>query len=124
MEKMMNRKHQDGVSLVGVLLLGVFAVFVLLMVFRTVPAVTEYLAIERIVGVLASEGDNGATAAELRRSFDRRSEIDNIASVAGSDLDIVKDGNQTVIEVDYERTVPMVANLSLLIEFHVSSKAR
>ena len=124
MEKMMNRKHQDGVSLVGVLLLGVFAVFVLLMAFRTVPAVIEYMAIERIVGVLASEGDNGATAAELRRSFDRRSEIDNIASVAGSDLDIVKDGNQTVIEVDYERTVPMVANLSLLIEFHASSKAR
>lgn len=81
---MMNRKHQGGVSLVGMLLLGVIAVFVLLMVFRTVPAVTEYLAIERIVGVLASEGDNGATAAELRRSFDRRGEIDNISSVAGS----------------------------------------
>ena len=124
MEKMMNRKHQDGVSLVGVLLLGVFAVFVLLMAFRTVPAVIEYMAIERIVGVLASEGDNGATAAELRRSFDRRGEIDNISSVAGSDLEIVKDGNQTVVEVDYVRTVPMVANLSLLIEFHVSSKAR
>lgn len=120
----MNRKHQDGVSLVGVLLLGVIAVFVLLMAFRTVPAVTEYMAIERIVGVLASEADNGATPTELRRSFDRRSEIDNISSVAGSDLEIVKDGNETVIEVDYERRVPMVANVSLLIEFHASSKAR
>ena len=121
---MMNRKHQGGVSLIGMLLLGVIAVFVLLMVFRAVPAVTEYLAIERIVGVLASEGDNGATATELRRSFDRRGEIDNISSVAGSDLEIVKDGNQTVVEVDYVRRVPMVANLSLLIEFHASSKAR
>ena len=121
---MMNRKHQDGVSLVGVLLIGVFAVFVLLMAFRTVPAVIEYMAIERIVGVLASEGDNGASSAELRRSFDRRGEIDNISSVTGSDLAIVKDGNQTVVEVDYERTVPMVANVSLLIEFHASSKAR
>ena len=121
---MMNRKHQDGVSLVGVLLIGVFAVFVLLMAFRTVPAVIEYMAIERIVGVLASEGDNGASSAELRRSFDRRGEIDNISSVTGADLDIVKDENQTVIEIDYERTVPMVANVSLLIAFQVSSKAR
>ena len=108
----------------GALLIGILGAFVLLMAFRAVPAVTEYLAIERIVGVLAVEGDNGASATELRRSFDRRGEIDNISSVTGADLDIVKDENQTVIEIDYERTVPMVANVSLLIAFQVSSKAR
>ncbi|HQZ01607.1 MAG TPA: DUF4845 domain-containing protein [Thauera sp.] len=120
----MNFKRQYGLSLVGALLIGILGAFVLLMAFRAVPAVTEYLAIERIVGVLAVEGDNGASATELRRSFDRRGEIDNISSVTGADLDIVKDENQTVIEIDYERTVPMVANVSLLIAFQVSSKAR
>ena len=121
---MMNRKHQGGVSLVGMLLLGVIAVFVLLMVFRTVPAVTEYLAIERIVGVLASEGDNGATAAELRRSFDRRGQIDDISSVRGADLVIDRTGTRTVINVQYSRTVPLVANVSLLFDLHPSSDSR
>ena len=98
----MNFKRQYGLSLVGALLIGILGAFVLLMAFR----------------------DNGASATELRRSFDRRGEIDNISSVTGADLDIVKDENQTVIEIDYERTVPMVANVSLLIAFQVSSKAR
>lgn len=120
----MGLKHQRGVSLIGVLLLGAVGVFVLLMVFRTIPAITEYMALQRIVGVLATEGDNGASPAELRQSFSRRAQVDDVSSVVATDLDIVKEGNQTVIEVDYERVVPMVANVSLLIEFHVSSRAR
>lgn len=117
-------RHQRGLSLVGVLLVGVIGAFVLLMAFRTVPAVTEYMAIKRIVGVLAAEGDNGATPSELRHSFSRRAEVDDVSSIVAADLEITKDGNQTVIEVDYERVVPMAANVSLLIEFHASSKAR
>ena len=120
----MNIKSQRGLSLLGVLVFGALAAFVLIVGFRTVPVVNEYMSIKRIIGILADEADKGTAVLELRRSFDRRGEIDNISSVAGSDLEIVKDGNQTVVEVDYVRTVPMVANLSLLIEFHASSKAR
>ncbi|ENO88537.1 DUF4845 domain-containing protein [Thauera linaloolentis] len=120
----MGFRHQRGVSLVGVLLIGAIGVCVLLMAFRSVPAVTEYMAIQRTVGVLAAEGDNGASVAELRQGFGRRSEVDDISSVTAADLEITKEGNQTVVEVHYERVVPMVANVSLLIDFHASSKAR
>ena len=120
----MGLEHQRGVSLVGVLLMGVVGAFLLLMAFRTVPAVTEYVAIQRIVGALAEEGDNGVPITELRRSFDRRSQIDDISSVRGADLEIIKEGNKTVVEVEYERRVHMVANVSLLIEFYPSSRAR
>lgn len=120
----MNCKRQRGLSLVSVLFLGAIGAFVLLTAFRAIPVITEYMAIERIVGVLAEEGDQGTSAAELRRGFDRRSQIDDVSSVSGVDLQIFKEGNQTVIEVDYARTVPLVANVSLLIEFQVSSRAR
>jgi len=120
----MGLKQQRGVSLVGMLLLGAIGAFLLLMAFRTVPAVTEYMAIQRIVGALAEEGDNGAPIADLRRGFDRRGQIDDISSVTGADLVITKEGSQTVIEVEYERRVQMVANVSLLIAFEASSRAR
>lgn len=118
----MNFRRQRGISLVSILLLGFVATFILLVGFRTVPAVTEYMALERIVSALASEGDNGASVAELRSSFSRRAEVDNIISVASSDLEIAKDGNNTVVEVEYERVIPVVANVSLLIDFHARSR--
>ncbi|TAH49323.1 MAG: DUF4845 domain-containing protein [Betaproteobacteria bacterium] len=120
----MNLKRQSGLSLISVLIVGGLAAFAILIGFRTVPAVNEFMAVERIVGVLAQEGNNGASVLELRRGFDRRREVDDVSSVTGADLDISKDGNRTVIEVEYERKVPVVANVSLLIEFHASSEDR
>lgn len=117
-------KRQSGLSLISVLIVGGLAAFVILIGFRTVPAVNEFMAMERIVKILAEEGNNGATVIELRRGFDRRREVDNISTVTGADLDISKDDNRTIIEVEYSRKVPVVANVSLLIDFHVSSVDR
>ncbi len=118
----MNVKRQRGLSLFGVIVVGGVAAFVLLVAFRTVPAVTEYFAVQRIVRTLAEEADNGTPAAELRRNFDRRGQIDDVSAVSGTDLVISKPAGRTVIEVDYARRVPVVANVSLLIDFHVSSE--
>lgn len=120
----MNFERQRGLSLLSVIIVGALAAFVLLIGFRTVPAVTEYMAIQRIVHILAEEGDNGESALELRRSFDRRRQIDDVSSVSGVDLVISKPGGHTVIEIDYARRVPVVANVSLLIDFHVSSEGK
>lgn len=117
----MNRSRQQGISLVSLLIVGGLAAFVLLIGFRSVPAITEFMAIERNVKALAGEGDNGALPTELRQNFNRRGEIDNVSSVTGADLDITKDNGKTRIEVEYARKVPVVANVSLLIDFHASS---
>ena len=120
----LNARSQSGLSLLSVVIVGGLIAFVILIGFRTVPAINEYLAIDRIIRTLAQEGDNGKSAIELRRDFDHRREIDDIRSVGGADLEISKDGNRTVIAVEYERKVPVVANVSLLIEFNASSRSR
>ncbi|PTD97903.1 DUF4845 domain-containing protein [Pseudothauera lacus] len=112
---------QSGLSLVSVLILGAFFAFVLLIGFRTVPAVTEYLAVKKAVQAIAEEGDNGASVTEMRRSFDRRASVDNVESVRSLDLAISKVGGQTVVEVQYGRAVPVAGNVSLLIDFDVSN---
>ncbi|QDF96866.1 DUF4845 domain-containing protein [Azoarcus sp. DD4] len=117
----MNRSSQRGISLISLMFVGAFAVFVLLIGFRSVPAVTEYMAIERNIKILATDGDNGASPTELRRDFDRRGQIDDVSTITGADLDIRKDTGKTIIEAEYSRKVPVVANVSLLIDFHASS---
>ena len=120
----MKMHSQRGLTLLGVLVTGVAAAFVLVVGFRTVPVVNEYFAIKRILGVLADEADKGASLIELRRGFDRRGQIDDIHSVSGTDLNIDKSGPRTVIEVEYTRKVPLLANVSLSIDLHPSSSSR
>lgn len=120
----MRIKSQRGLSLLGVLVVGALAAFVLIIGFRTVPVVTEYMAVKRIIGILADEADKGTPVLELRRSFDRRKQIDDVSSVSGADLDIDRTGTQTVIDVRYSRTVPLAGNVSLLFDLHPSSDSR
>lgn len=115
------RDGQRGLSLIGLLIVGALLAFALLVAFRTVPAITEYMAVQRIVRVVAEEGDGGATLSELRRSFDRRGQIDDVVSVRGADLDIYKQGGKVFVEIEYERKVPVAGNVSLLFDFRASS---
>lgn len=119
----MTQQRQRGLSLISVLIVGAFFAFVLLVGFRTVPAVNEYLSVQRIVKIVAAEGDNGTPVSELRRSFDRRGQIDDVNSISGADLEITKQGGKVVIEAEYSRKVPVAGNVSLLIDFQVSSAA-
>ncbi|HRP75403.1 MAG TPA: DUF4845 domain-containing protein [Rhodocyclaceae bacterium] len=118
---MRTRYGQQGLSLIGLLIVGALLAFVLLIGFRSVPAVTEYFAVKRIIIIVANEGDGGATMTELRRSFDRRAQIDDIVSITGADLDIYKQGGKVVIDATYERRVPIAGNVSLLFDFHTTA---
>lgn len=118
----MNKHSQRGLTLLGVLVTGALAAFLLVVAFRTVPVVTEYLAVKRILVILADEADKGVTLVELRRSFDRRRQIDDVSSVDGADLTIDRSGPRTVIDVEYTRKVPLVANVSLSFDLHPSSE--
>lgn len=118
------RKGQQGLSLIGLLIVGALLAFVLLVGFRSVPAINEYLAVKRLVKVVAEEGDGGASLTEIRRSFDRRAHIDDISTVVGADLDIYKQGGQVVVDIEYERKVPIAGNVSLLFDFSASSAGR
>jgi hypothetical protein len=117
----MTQSRQRGLSLISVLIVGAFLAFALLIAFRTVPAINEYMSVQRIVKLIAAEGDGGAPVSELRRSFDRRGQIDDISTVTGADLQIAKQGGKVIVEVDYSRKVPVAGNVSLLIDFQVSS---
>lgn len=88
------------------------------------PVVNEYMSIKRIIGILAEEADNGTPVLELRRSFDRRGQIDDVSSVKGADLVIDRTGTKTVIDVQYSRSVPLIGNVSLLFDLHPSTEQR
>jgi hypothetical protein len=118
----MNRKQQQGVSLIGMLLWGIVIVFVALVLMKLLPAYTEYFTIKKVLVDIGQDPEiktmgNGG----IRDKFNKRSLIDDIHSVKANDLDITKEGGVTVVSVDYPFQTKLVGNISLLVDFHASS---
>lgn len=114
----MMKSRQQGLTLISAALVGVFLVVVVLIGFKATPAYSEYFGVKRIIGQVADEGSGGASEGDMRRSFERRADIEqSIHTVKPSDLVIRREGGRTVIRVEWERKVPLVSNVSLLFDF-------
>ena len=115
-------KHkQTGLSLIGTLIIGAILVFFFLLGMQTVPAITEYMAVKRVLNAIVEESSAETTAADVRRDFDKRAYIDDVKTVSGKDLNVVKRSGRLDVSVAYERKIPIVANASLLLEFQASA---
>lgn len=106
--------HQAGISLTGLILglavLGFAAVFAL----KLVPTYTEYSAIKDAI-VRAKE--TGGTQREIQVAFDKSADINNVTAIAGKDLTITREDGEVQVSFAYEKRVPLVGKVSLLIEY-------
>ncbi len=113
--------RQRGLSLIGLFLVGIIAVALIALGFKVVPAVVEYIAIERAVQKIKNEG---TTVREIQAAFDRHATIDDITSISSRDLDITKEGDRVVISYAYAKKVPITDNVSLVIDFSGTTRDR
>lgn len=114
-------KKQAGVSLIGMLIIASLAAFFLLLGFRSVPAYSEYFAVQKILNAMAQNATKETTVAQFRKDFESRAYIDYVETVGPEDLLVTKQGGNFVLSVDYERRVPVVANISLVFAFNPSA---
>lgn len=117
-------KKQAGVSLIGMLIIASLAAFFLLLVFRSVPAYSEYFSVKKILNAIASEATNETSVAQLRQNFEKRAYIDYVETVGPKDLIVTREGGKVVLSMEYERRIPVVANVSLVFAFHPTTSSR
>jgi hypothetical protein len=114
-------RREQGISLVGTIFLLAIAGFVLVVGFKLVPAYIEYFSVKKVLKTMAQSETKNATVAELKKSFDRRASADYIDSVKADDLDITKENGMVVISATWSKKVPLVANVSAVVDFTASS---
>jgi len=112
------RSLQHGISFLGVLVLGVVLALLGIVAARVVPTATEYMAIQKAVRKAATEGD---TVPAVRASFERAMAVDYISSISSHDLDITKQGDTVVVNFAYDKEIPLVRPVYLLIKYRGSS---
>lgn len=119
----MNLIKQRGVSLSGVIVVLIVLALLGLMAAKTVPAYIDYYNIKKVFASMEAAGElKSLDSKALRLSYSKRSGIDNITSITAQDLIIEKgqDGDM-VMSAEYSVRTPLVANISLMIDFNVSS---
>ncbi len=121
MKNRRTRRSQRGLSIIGLIFIGLIVVGLLAIGFKAVPAVIEYIAIERALQKIKNEG---STVAQIQAAFDRHATIDDITSINSKDLDITKEGDQVVISYAYQKKIPIVDNVSLVIDFAGTTRDR
>ncbi len=116
------RNRQYGLSLIGTMIAAALVVGAIILAMRMVPVYNEYFAVKKTLNSLAASGE--ATSPEaIRNLFAKRSGVEDIDSISTTDLVITKENGRWVISVEWQRTIPLVANVSLLFHFSASSSA-
>jgi hypothetical protein len=112
------KQNQRGASLFGLLFIGGILVFVGIVGAQVLPTFTEYQTIGKAVDKARLSG----TAADIRSTFDKAAQIDDIKSITGKDLEVTKEGEKTVVSFSYNKEIHLAGPAYLLLKYAGRSK--
>ena len=107
------RHKQRGASLIGILFIGGVLVFLGIVGAQLAPAYLESLA----VGKALNKAKDAGTAPEVRKSFDKAAQIDDIKAITGKDLVFTQEGTETVVSYAYSKEIHLAGPAYLLMKY-------
>lgn len=114
-------RKQRGMSLIQLIVtLGVLG-FLGIMAAKLMPAYIEYFQVKKLFSAMEQNGDLKGTVRDIRRGYDTRNAIEDVKSVRGEDIEVSKEGGETVITATWSVKVPMVYNASACLDFVVTT---
>ena len=119
----MSRMHgrEAGIGLIGAIFWIVTLAVVVALVVKVGPIYYDNLSLQNILQDQARHTSPSESAGEILYNLQDRLNVAMI-KVNQQDIHIIKNGDAPVqIVANYERVVPLVGNISLLIHFHTRS---
>ncbi|HEX7605536.1 MAG TPA: DUF4845 domain-containing protein [Usitatibacter sp.] len=110
-----------GVSLMGLIVTLCVLGFIAVMAAKLMPAYIEYFSVKKMFSAMDQDGTLKGTVRDIRRAFDTRNAIEDVKNVKGEDLEITKEGGETVITATWSTKVSMVSNVSACLDFMVTT---
>lgn len=113
---------QRGVSLFGFMLIAIMVIILAMLLMKLVPAYIDFFSVKKILNAMGQdEAVKSMSNAEIRNSFAKRAEVGYVTVVKPDDLDINRAGGNVAISTEYEYRTPLIANISLVVDFKASS---
>jgi Tfp pilus assembly protein PilE len=112
---------QRGVSLTGLIITLAVLGFLAVMAAKLLPAYIEYYTVKKMFSAMEQAGDTKGTVRDIRKSYDTRNAIEDVKAVKGEDIEITKEGGETVLTATWSAKVPLVSNASACLDFVVTT---
>lgn len=114
---------QRGLSFGGFIIWAFVLVFASIFSMKLIPVYIDNGKIQKALNVIVSDpAMQEASIREVKDSFVKRAiTMDSVTAVTTDDLVITKENGKLSISASYSKTVPLVGNVSLLLEFNPSA---
>jgi Tfp pilus assembly protein PilV len=112
--------RQRGLSMIGFLFVAAVVVVVALLAFRMMPAYIEYYTIQKALEAAIADSNDLSTTS-IRRAMDRKLSADYADAITPKDVEVSKNGNVVTASASWQKKLPLVANVSLLLDFDASA---
>jgi len=112
------RSGQRGISFVGLIFVGGVLACAGVIAAQVFPTVVEYQSVLKA----ANKSKEGNSVADVRSIFDKAADIDNIKSISGKDLEVVKEGDKIVVSFAYNREIHLTGPAFLVLKYAGRSK--
>jgi hypothetical protein len=103
-----------------IITLGILG-FLGVMAAKLMPAYIDYFSVKKMFATMEQAGDLKLSVRDIRKSFDTRNAIENVQAVKGDDLEITKEGGETVVTASWSVKIPMVSNVAACLDFTVTT---
>jgi len=94
-------------------LIGFFTYVIMLLV----PIYLENNSVNSVISDLADGNEKFISASELRKTINKRFDINMTTSINPADITISRDANMFVVDIDYEVREPFAGNIDLFFTF-------
>ena len=118
MLKRINRKRQQGMTTLGLIILVTFVGLFAFAGLRLTPVYLNYMKVVGVVDGVRDEFDgNGPTVPGIRTSIRRRFDIESVSEIVARDvkLEAVEGGYK--VSVQYDHTAPFISNIYFTVKF-------
>jgi hypothetical protein len=90
---------------------------------RLVPVYVTSQSINSIMRSVASSQE-AADIVQIRRSIDRHLQVNDINIVTSRDFELVREGGQRILVLDYEHRVPFIGSIDFIVSFEKRQEVR
>jgi hypothetical protein len=118
MMTMQSKSRQQGITFVGLVVVGSLLAMAGVVGAQIVPTVIELQAVQKAVNKAAE----GSSVVEVRTIFDKQASIDDIKSISGKDIEVTKEGDKVVVTFSYQREIHLTGPAFLTLKYAGRSK--
>lgn len=107
------KSRQRGISFLGLIFVGGTLACIGVVGAQVFPTYVEYMAVQKAV----NKSKDGGSVVEVRNTFDKAAQIDDIKAVTGKDLEVTKEGDKVVVKFAYNREIHLAGPAWLTLKY-------